>query len=213
MIRTFFSNNRLTLAIAFAALVILPLLASLAASNDSTSAGTPTTPAVRGMAYPSNYQQDFTRYETVQRPDGTIRDVYINPIGLNAIRSYHILPIGTEIVIEAYNALKNADGNTVTDAEGHYIRGDVMPMIHVREKRGDWSDDDFTSNARNGGWNYGSFYTATGAIYHESLNACFLCHNTAPEDFTYSTEQMDDYVRTGEPDYFMCPTTGRTACE
>jgi len=133
------------------------------------------------VAYPRNYQQDFTRYETVQRPDGTIRDVYINPVGLNAIRSYHILPIGTEIVIEAYNALKNADGKYVTDAEGHYVKGDPMPMIHVREKRDDWTDDDFTSNARNGGWNYGSFYTATGAIYHESLNACSCATTQHPK--------------------------------
>jgi len=213
MIRTFFYNNRLTLAIAFAALVVLPLLASLVVSSDATSAATPTAKTVSGVAYPLNYKQDFTRYDTVQRPDGTIRDVYINSVGLNAIRSYHVLPFGTVIVIEAYNALKNAAGNFVTDAKGHYVKGDAMPMIHVREKRADWTDEDFTSSARNGGWNYGSFYTATGAIYHESLNACFLCHNTAPEDFSYSTEQMDDYARTGEPDYFMCPTTGRTACE
>jgi hypothetical protein len=72
---------------------------------------------------------------------------------------------------------------------------------------------DFTSSARNGGWNFGSFDIQTGANYNESLNACFLCHNTAPQDFTYSVDLMRDFVQSGEAVYFMCRTTGRTACE
>ncbi|MBA3868281.1 MAG: cytochrome P460 family protein [Anaerolineae bacterium] len=212
MIRTFFNNNRLTLSIAFAALVIVPLLAALVSSNDSTPAS-PTAVAVAGVAYPRNYRQDFTRYATVQRPDGTIRDLYINPTGLAGIGYYYSLPVGTVIVVEGYNALKNASGDYVTDANGHYTKADPLPSIHVREKRGYWAAADYTSSARNDGWNFGSFDTASGAIYNESLNACFLCHNTAQVDFTYSTDQMRDYASTGVPDYFMCRTTGRTACE
>ena len=212
MIRKFLHNNRLTFAIAFAALVILPLLAALVSSSDSAPI-TPTAPVTIGVAYPRNYRQDFTRYATVQRPDGTLRDLYINSIGLAAIRSYYNLPEGTVIVVEGYNALKNAQGNPVTDAEGHYVKGEPLPSIHVREKRGYWTADDFTSSARNEGWNFGSFDSVTGAIYNESLNACFLCHNTAPADFTYSTQQMSDFAATGEAVYFMCRTTGRTACE
>ncbi len=212
MIRTFFYNNRLTVAIAFVALVVLPLLAALVSSNDSTPAA-PTARPVIGVAYPRNYRQDFTRYATVQRPDGTIRDLYINATGFAALGSFYNLPVGTVLVVEGYYALKNTDGNYVTDADGHYVKGDALPFIHVREKRGYWSADDFTSSARNDGWNYGSFDAKTGAIYNESLNACFLCHNTAPIDFTYSLQLIGDFARSGEPEYFMCRTTGRTACE
>jgi hypothetical protein len=168
---------------------------------------------VIGVAYPRNYRQDFTRYATIQRPDGTIRDVYMNAAGISAVKGYRILPIGTVIAIEGYNALKNADGQYVTDASGHYVKGEPLPFVHVREKRLDWTGADFTSSARNAGWNFGSFDIQTGAIYNESLNACFLCHNTAPQDFTYSVDQMRDFARSGEVVYFMCPTTGRTACE
>jgi hypothetical protein len=215
MNRTFFANNRLTLAIAFCALVILPLLAALVSSKDSSTPVTPTatTSATLGVAYPRNYQQDFTRYATIQRPDGTIRDLYINDAGLSGARSFYSLPVGTVMVVEGYNALKNAEGNYVTDAEGHYTKGDPMPFIHVREKRANWTGNDFTSSARNDDWNYGSFDIKSGTVYNESLNACFLCHNTAPVDFTYSVEPFDDFMRSGQPDYFMCRTTGRSACE
>jgi hypothetical protein len=212
MIRKFFANNRLTLIVAFVALVVLPLLAALVSSNDSPRIA-PTVSSVVGVAYPQNYRQSFARYATVQRPDGTIRDLYINQTGVMGIRTFYNLPVGTVIVVEGYNALKNADGSYVTDANGHYVKGDIMPFIHVREKRDNWRASDFTSSARNNDWNYGSFDTQLGAIYKESLNACFLCHNTADNDFTYSAQPLLDFVRSGQPDYFMCRTTGRSACE
>ncbi len=212
MIRTFIRNNRLTLAIALIALVSLPVLAAWVASADLAPPA-PTPRATVGVTYPRNYRQEFTQYATIQRPDGTIRDVYMNEVGISAIRSYHVLPFGTVIAIEGFDALKNAQGEYVTDASGHYVKGELLPFVHVREKRVDWSGADFTSSARNGGWNFGSFDVQTGAIHNESLNACFLCHNTAPQDFTYSVDQMRGFAQTGDVVYFMCPTTGRTACE
>ncbi|MBI1281641.1 MAG: hypothetical protein GC179_26180 [Anaerolineaceae bacterium] len=212
MIRKFFKKNRLTFIIAIVALAVLPVLAAWV-SSANLAPPAPTPRSVVGVAYPRNYRQDFTQYATIQRPDGTIRDVYMNAVGIAAVKGYHILPIGTVIAIEGYNALKTADGSYVTDANGHYVKGDPLPFVHVREKRIDWTAADFTSSARNGSWNFGSFDFKTGATYNESLNACFLCHNTAPEDFTYSVEQMADFAYAGAPVYFMCRTTGRTACE
>lgn len=213
MSRTSLHTNRLTLIVAFTALLLFLLIAAWVLSSDSTASNNPANPSVIGVAYPRNYQQDYTRYASVQRPDGTIRELYVNPVGLEAIQSNRVFPSGTVIVIEGYDALKDSDGKYLTDANGHYLKGDAMPFIHVREKRVYWKADDFTTSARNGAWNFGSFDAKTGAVYKESLNACFLCHNTAPQDFTYSYEQIRDFAQAGQAVYFFCRTTGRTACE
>jgi hypothetical protein len=213
MSRTFLYNNRLTLIVAFVALLLFSLIAVWVSSSDSVASRSPANPLVIGVAYPRNYQQDYTRYASVQRPDGTIRELYVNPVGLEAIQSNRVFPSGTVIVIEGYDALKDSDGNYLVDANGRYLKGESMPFIHVREKRVYGTADDFTSGARNGAWNFGSFDAKTGAVYKESLNACFLCHNTAPQDFTYSYQPIRDFAQTGQAVYFFCRTTGRTACE
>lgn len=205
-----FNNQRVL--IGFAAVIFVPLLVVLLA-NTGSNLFAPAAPRLPGVQYPRNYRQEFALYSTVQRPDGTIRDLYINPVGLRAAQANHVLPADTIMVVEGYYAVENADGGYVTDADGHYVKGEPMPSIHVREKRNDWSSADFTSSARSGGWNFGSFDIKTGADYDESLNICFLCHNTAPQDFTYSYPQINQFARTDETVYFFCRTTGRTACE
>src|SRR5690349_13134836 len=37
---------------------------------------------VSGVTVPTNYRDTFIRYATVERVDGTIRDIYINPEAL-----------------------------------------------------------------------------------------------------------------------------------
>ncbi len=204
-----FTNRTL---IGLAAVILIPLLVVFIA-NSGSNLFVPPEPRPPGVQYPRSYRQDFTLYSTIQRPDGTIRDLYINPVGLNAVKYNHVLPANSVMVVEGYYAVENADGSYVTDSNGHYVKGEPMPFIHVREKRTDWSSADFTSDARSGGWNFGSFDTKTGADYDESLNICFLCHNTAPQDFTYSYPLIAEYARTDETIYSFCRTTGRTACE
>lgn len=203
------ARHRWTILIALVSLLILPLAALMVAGTAPSAIEEQSA----GVQYPHNYRTTFALYATVQRPDGTIRDLYINAIGLEAVRARRVLPAKTVIVIEAYNALKQADGTYVTDAGGRYVKGEPLPSLHVREKRTDWKAADFTSGSRSGGWNFGSFDSTSGASYDESLNICFLCHNTAPRDFIYSYPQLESFAQTGIPAYFFCPTTGRTACE
>lgn len=192
-------------------LVVLLLLASLS-SRPQKSETITDFPEFSSVSYPAGYRTDFLHYATVQRPDGTIRDLYINDIGARAAQTGDLAP-GTIIVIEGYQALTTDNGDYITDDRGHYIKGEPFPMVHVREKRSDWSNTDFVSNARNGRWNSGSFELQTGKLFKESLTACFHCHSTAPDDFLYSFPQLYAYAQTGELQYFLCRTTGRTACE
>ncbi|MEZ4667044.1 MAG: cytochrome P460 family protein [Anaerolineae bacterium] len=169
-------------------------------------------PEYSSVRYPEDFRTTFQHYATVQRPDGTIRDIYINVLGALYARSGE-LPSGTIIVIESYHAKTGQNGDYLTDSAGHYIKGEPLPMIHVREKRIPWAKTDFVSNARNGDWNSGSFDRINGEPFKESLSACFHCHSTAPNDFLYSFQLLQGYSQLRKPQYLVCRTTGRTACE
>jgi Cytochrome P460 len=202
----------LILILSIIGLVVPLILASLNNNTPQNSEIITDFPEFSNVSYPAGYRTDFLHYATVQRPDGTIRDLYVNDIGARAAQTGEMAP-GTIIVIEGYEALTTENGEYITDDQGHYIKGEAMPMVHVREKRSDWSNNDFVSNARNGRWNSGSFELQTGNLFKESLTACFHCHSTAPDDFLYSFPQLYAYAQTGELQYFLCRTTGRTACE
>lgn len=213
-IRTAWTNNRFTILILTAAIIGLPILAALSAPPASPS--TPladSTPRYSGVKLPPNYRADYVRYATIQRPDGTIRDIYINADALTEMKNSYLIPDDTTIVIDGYNAQKNTNGAYITDNDGHYIRGEPLEMVHVRQKRSDWLPSDFVSEARNGDWNYGSFDIKTGAPYDESITACFNCHHASEQpEFLYSYTQLNGYQVDGETQYFFCDLTGRTAC-
>jgi Cytochrome P460 len=207
------TRNRVTILVLIVAVIGLPVLAAI--NVPSRPVVTTATPAPRysGVKLPPNYRADFVHYATIQRPDGTIRDIYVNADTLVGLDQGYLLPDNATIVIEGYFAQKDASGAFVLDADGHYIPDKPMDMIHVREKRRDWLPGDFVSEARNGDWNYGSFDTQSGAPFDESISACFNCHHASEQpDFLYSYPQMIRYAVTGETVYFICNLTGRSAC-
>lgn len=192
---------------------VLFLIALVFASNRSAESAAPTDyPDYSNVKYPQGYRTAFHIYATVQRPDGTIRDIYINDVGVQGLRTGGI-PSGTIIAIEGFNALVEENGKYVTDELGRYVKGSALPMIHVREKRANWAPTDFVSNARNGLWNSASFDFQSGELFEESLSACFHCHNTAPDDFLYTLPLLQAYAETEQQQFLACTTTGRTACE
>jgi cytochrome c553 len=193
--------------------ILLILLTALPVMAAALIASQPIAPSSYGLQFPHDYRTTFTHYLTVERPDGTIRRLYINPIGLNAARNNTILPDGTVIVIEGNYALRNADGEYILDQQGHFVPGDPFPAIHVREKRSFWRSEDFASPARNGNWNYASFDPNTQQTYEESINACFNCHAPAGPDHLYSYPSLQQVAQTGTPLVIQCTATGRTPCE
>lgn len=178
------------------------------------SAACTSEPRPLGVQFPADYRAAFAHYATVDRPDGVIRDIYIDPAGLRRLTPGRALPLGTIIVIEAFDALRDDEGNLLKDENGHLIKGAMKPNVHVAEKRSDWRAEDFESGQLSDDWNFGSYLFADGTRFNEPLTACFNCHNaTAHEDFTWSLPLLLDYYRTRETQYFYCDLTGRTACE
>lgn len=179
---------------------------------------TPSQPAeltrYSAVTLPVDYQARFVHYATVQRPDGTIRNLYINPESMSSLMNSggFAPPVNTVIVIEGFYALKNADGNYVTDSAGHYVSGAPFEMIHVLEKRSNWGAGDFVDDNRVGQWNFGSF-DAAGGHYDENMSACFHCHNaTSRTDFLYSALLLRQYARTEQTQFFLCDLPDRLAC-
>jgi hypothetical protein len=192
-----------------AAMVFIAATISPSPSDAQSSA----VPRYSGVQFPADYKIRFVKYATVQRPDGTIRNLYINPENIDDLRNSLLLPSGTTIVIEGYYALKNAAGDYLEDTSGHYVIGEPFEMIHVLEKRSDWSPDDFVDDNRIGQWNFGSFDPKTGGHYDENMSACFHCHSpTSRTDFLYSGALLRQYLRTDEIEYFLCDLPDRIAC-
>jgi hypothetical protein len=170
-------------------------------------------PRYSAVQLPADYKTRFVQYATVQRPDGTIRNLYINPEHIDDLRTSLMLPSGTVIVIEGYYALKNTKGDYLEDSTGRYVIGEPFAMIHVLEKRNKWIAADFVDDNRIGQWNFGSFDTATGDHYDENMSACFHCHSpTSRTDFLYSASLLRQYLRTDEIQYYFCDLPDRIAC-
>jgi hypothetical protein len=171
-------------------------------------------PDIIGVPYPNNYRSVYIHYATVDRKDGTIRDLYIHPDSLARLRLRQPLPEGTILVIESYAALRDTNGDLLRDEDGRFIRDTLMRPIHVAEKRFDWRDEDFESGRLSEDWNFGSFDAESTQPYDESLTACFNCHNSASRtDFVWSLELLFDYQQTQVRQYFYCDLSARTACD
>jgi len=171
-------------------------------------------PPYSSVKLPQDYQTGFVHYATVQRSDGTSRNIYINPEAIEAIKAGNrLLPAHTVIVIEGFYARKNSDDAYLLDDNGRYENGDAFEMVHVLEKRTDWSEKDFVSENRIGDWNFGSFNTANGTFFDENMSACFHCHNaTEHSDFLYSAPLLRDFIQSGQTQFLLCDLPDRIAC-
>ncbi len=171
-------------------------------------------PRYSSVKLPQDYQNAFIHYATVQRSDGTSRNIYINPQAIEAIKAGNrFLPENTIIVIEGFYAQKDDDDKYLIDNNGRYENGDAFEMLHVLEKRNDWATTDFVDENRIGQWNFGSFNTANGDFFDENMSACFHCHNaTERTDFLYSASLLGGFIQSGQTQFLLCDLPDRIAC-
>jgi hypothetical protein len=142
------------------------------------------------VTIPADYKTKFVRYTTIDRTDNKqSRDLYINPEALAAIKAGRPAPSGTVIVLEAYRARLDANGDPVKDANGRFIK-DTLAAVNLMEKRTGWGVN-YPANLRNGEWEYGAFQPSGQRADARDMTPCLTCHlPKQAEDFLFTLTQL-----------------------
>jgi hypothetical protein len=142
------------------------------------------------VVFPENYAKGVL-YTTVDRPDNKqYREIYTSQAAVDAAKKGEPLPDGTVITLIQYKAKLGADGNPEKDANGRFIKTDVLGYT-VMEKRKGWGAE-YDEKIRNGEWEYQAFTAAKAVNANAKLTACFECHKPLPsgQDFVFLYNKM-----------------------
>jgi hypothetical protein len=142
------------------------------------------------IAFPENHAQGVL-YGTVDRPDNKqFRELYANSAAaLEAAKKGEPLPSGTVLTMVQYAAKLDAQGNPEKDANGRFIKTNVVGFA-VMEKRTGWGTE-YPDNVRNGEWEYQAFRPDKTVNAAANLTNCFTCHKPLDkEDFVFSYDRL-----------------------
>jgi amicyanin len=170
---------------ASAALTLLAagLLAGLVLSTRSTA-------GPDKIAYPANWK-DHVLYVTVDRHDNKqFRELYAStPQAVQAMKEGKALPYGTVLTLVQYKAQVDAQGNPIKDANGRFVKGDLVAFT-VMEKRQGWGTE-YPPELRNGEWEYAVFGVDGKLNEKANYKACFECHKPHErQDFVISLASL-----------------------
>jgi plastocyanin len=84
------------------------------------------------------------------------------------------LPDGTVLTLVQYKAQVDAAGVPVKDANGRFVKGDIIAFT-VMEKRAGWGSE-YPPELRNGDWEYAVFNPAGVLNDKANYKSCFECH-------------------------------------
>jgi hypothetical protein len=143
------------------------------------------------IVFPENYAQGVL-YATVDRPDNKqFRELYANNrAAIDAAKKSQPLPSGTVLTMVQYAAKLDAQGNPEKDANGRFIKTNIVGYT-VMEKRTGWGAE-YPETKRNGEWEYRAFRVDKTPNTQANLDNCFNCHKPLPpgQDFVFSYERM-----------------------
>jgi Cytochrome P460 len=132
-----------------------------------------------------------TLYTTVDRADNKqYRELYVSPAAaIEAAKKGEPLPSGTVLTLVQYAAQLDAQGSPVKDANGRFIKTNVVGYT-VMEKRTGWGTE-YPDDIRNGEWEYQAF-TADKKVNEKAVLAnCFKCHKPLDkQDFVFSYDKL-----------------------
>src|SRR5712671_1377165 len=100
------------------------------------------------IAFPENYAKGVL-YTIVDRPDNKqYRELFSTPEAVEAVKAGKPVPSGTVITLVQYKAKLDAAGEPEKDANGRFIKGDLIGYT-VMEKRTGWGSE-YPDDVRNG---------------------------------------------------------------
>jgi plastocyanin len=165
------------------AFIVLMLTLSIVLAALPSSAGP------EKIAFPANYK-DHVLYATVDRYDNKqYRELYGTPEAVKAVRQGKPIPSGSVLTLVQYKAQVDAAGTPVKDANGRFVKGDIVGVT-VMEKRTGWGTE-YPADLRNGEWEYAAF-SADGKLNDKAnYPGCFQCHKPhEKQDFVISLARL-----------------------
>ena len=142
------------------------------------------------VVFPEGFDKGVL-YTTVDRADNKqYREIYTSQAAVDAAKKGMPMPDGTVITLVQYKAKLDAQGNPEKDANGRFIKTDLLAYT-VMEKRKGWGAE-YDEKIRNGEWEYQAFTAAKQPNPNAKLTACFECHKPLPQasDFLFSYGKM-----------------------
>lgn len=141
------------------------------------------------VVFPENYQKGVM-YGTVDRHDNKqYRELWATPEAVEAARKGRPIPSGAVVTMVQYKAQLDAAGSPAKDAQGRFIKGDLVGYA-VMEKRTGWGTE-YKDDIRNGEWEYQSFTVDRKVNEKANLANCFTCHKPhAGQDFVISLASL-----------------------
>jgi hypothetical protein len=135
-------------------------------------------PQTDRVGFPTGYRDTFIRVRVSDRADSkTTAVIYANAAGATVKPGERgPYPYGSILINEAWNTVKDANGNVMLDESGHY-KLDQLQKIHVMHKERGFGEA--YGDNRSGEWEYVSF-TPDGKSYATAppdSAACAQCHH------------------------------------
>lgn len=129
-------------------------------------------------------------YTIVDRHDTKqYRELWGTPDAVAAMKSGKPLPSGSVLTLVQYKARTDAAGNPVKDANGRFVKGDLIAYT-VMEKRTGWGTE-YPAEWRNGEWEYAAFAPDGKLNAKANYKACFECHKPHEKtDFVISQTKL-----------------------
>ena len=142
------------------------------------------------VAFPAAYDKGVL-YTTVDRADNKqYRELYTSAAAVAATKAGKPTPSGTVVTLVQYAAKLDAAGNPEKDANGRFIKGNLVAYT-VMEKRTGWGAE-YPAAQRNGEWEYQAFKADKTPNTAANLTACFNCHKPLGDakDYLFSYDRM-----------------------